>query len=91
VKHRVLAVVVLLSCAVLVAVVVVYGGVLPVGESGRRGAPGLLESDLDAESQELDRQLQSITAHREPLMRVSADLIAGRTTLPEAASVICHR
>ena len=87
-KRRVLFAVALLSGAVLVAVVVVTGRFLPADESGRPAAAGLLESDPDAESQELDRQLQNAEAHRELLMRVSADLIAGRSTLPEAAKVL---
>jgi hypothetical protein len=52
------------------------------------GTPGLLESDLEAESRELDRQLQSTQAHHDLLERLSADLIAGRGRLPEAAAVL---
>jgi hypothetical protein len=59
-----------------------------LGESGRTAAPGLPESDLEAESRELDRQLQSTDAHRELLDRLSAELIAGRRTLPEAADLL---
>jgi hypothetical protein len=47
-----------------------------------------MESDLAAESQELDRQLQSTAAHRELLTRLSADLIARRRTLPVATTVL---
>jgi hypothetical protein len=36
----------------------------------------------------VDRQLQSIDAHRELLDRLSTDLIAGRRTLPEAADLL---
>jgi hypothetical protein len=36
----------------------------------------------------LDQQLLSTDAHRELLQRLSADLIAGRRTLPEAAAVL---
>jgi hypothetical protein len=43
---------------------------------------------LDPESQQLDWQLQTTTAHRELLHRLSADLIAGRSTLPESATVL---
>jgi hypothetical protein len=46
--------------------------------------------DLEAQSRELDRQLQSTEAHRELLGRLSADLIAGRSTLPEAATALAE-
>jgi hypothetical protein len=36
----------------------------------------------------LDQRLQSTEAHREVLERLSADLIAGRGTLPEAATAL---
>jgi hypothetical protein len=48
----------------------------------------LVGQDLEAQSRELDRQLQSTDAHRELLDRFSADLIAGRRTLPEAAGLL---
>jgi hypothetical protein len=44
--------------------------------------------DLEAQSRELDRQLQSTDAHRELLDRLSADLIAGRRSLPEATDLL---
>jgi hypothetical protein len=44
--------------------VVVSGGFLSLGDSGLAAAPELQESDLDAESRELDRQLQNTRAHR---------------------------
>jgi hypothetical protein len=47
-----------------------------------------LESDLEVEKRELDRQLQNTDAHRELLERLSADLSAGRRTLPEAATAL---
>jgi hypothetical protein len=86
VKRRVQAAVVLLSCADLVAVAVLYSGSLATPGAARPGAPGLPESDSDGESQELDRQLQSTDAHRELLVRLSTDLIAGRCTLSAAAT-----
>jgi hypothetical protein len=58
------------------------------GGSDRAATTGAFASDLDAESRELDRQLQSTDAHRELLQRLSADLIAGRRTLPEAATLL---
>jgi hypothetical protein len=63
-------------------------GLRSAGESARTEAPGLLESDLEAQSRELDRQLQGTDAHWELLTRLSADLIAGRRTLPEAAGSV---
>jgi hypothetical protein len=74
------------TCAALAAVVLISRGFLPAGESGRPAAPGLVESDLEAESRDLDRQLQNTDTHRELLDRLSADLIARRRTLPEAAA-----
>jgi hypothetical protein len=53
-----------------------------------RGGGTVLDLDPDAQSQELDRHLQSTAAHRELLQRLSADVIARRRTLPEAASVL---
>jgi hypothetical protein len=88
VKRRLLFVVVLLSCAIPVALVVLSGGFLPKPGSDLPGAPGLPESDLEAESRELDRQLQNTDAHRELLDWLSADLIAGRRTLPEATDLL---
>jgi hypothetical protein len=87
-KRRLLPVVVLLSCAVLAAVAVLSSGFLAAPVAGRSGAPSPFASDLDAESEQLDRQLQSTDAHRELLQRLSADLIAGRSTLPAAATVL---
>jgi hypothetical protein len=88
VKRRALAVVVLLSGAALAVVVAVYGGFLPAAVSGQVTAPGLPESDVEAESRDLDRQLQNTDAHHDLLGRLGADLIAGRRTLPEAADLL---
>jgi hypothetical protein len=88
VKRRPLFVVVLLSVALLATMLVVHCGFLPFAESGRTEAPGLPELDLEAESRKLDWQLQSTDAHRELLDRLSAELIAGRRTLPEAADLL---
>jgi hypothetical protein len=85
-KRRVLRVVVLLSCAILAAAGIVPCGLVPNPGAGRSGDPGPFASDLDAESEQLDRQLQNTDAHRELLDRLSADLIARRRTLPEAAA-----
>jgi hypothetical protein len=90
VKRRLLFVVVLLSCALLAAVAVLYSGFLAAPVAGRSGAPSPFASDLDAESEPLDRQLQSTEAHRDLLERLSADLIAGRCTLPDAATVLAN-
>jgi hypothetical protein len=87
-KRRLLPVVVLLSGAALAAAAVFSGGFLPVCEWGGPEAPGLLESDLEAESPELDRDLESTDAHRALLDRLSADLIAGLRRLPEAAGLL---
>jgi hypothetical protein len=86
-KRRLLPVVVLLSCAIL-AGVVLYGDFLAAARTARPGGPGLPESDPESVSQELDQRLQSTEAHRELLQRLSADLIAGRGTLPDAATVL---
>jgi hypothetical protein len=86
-KRWLVPVVLLLSCATLVAVVVLSGGFLPNPGAGSV-APGVVESGLDAESRELDRQLQNTDAHRELLDRLSADLIGGRRRLPEAADLL---
>jgi hypothetical protein len=88
VKRRLLFVVLLLSGAVLAAAAVLSRGLLSTGEGDRAATPGPFDSDLDAESRELDRQLQNTDAHRELLRRLSADLIAGRRTLPEAAGLL---
>jgi hypothetical protein len=58
-KRRVLQVVVLLSCAILAAVGIVSGGLVPNPGAGRSCDPGLFAPDLDVESRELDRQLHS--------------------------------
>jgi hypothetical protein len=86
VRRRLLFAVILLSGAALAAVAVVSGGFLPCGESGRPDSQGLPESDLEAQSLELDRRLQTTDAHPELLVRLSADLIAGRCTLPDAGT-----
>jgi hypothetical protein len=86
-KCRVLTVV-LLSCAVPAAAAVLSSGILSHPGAGRSGDPGPFASDLEAESRELDRQLQSTAAHHELLERLSTDLIARRRTLPEAATVL---
>jgi hypothetical protein len=92
VKRRLLLAVVLLSCALAAAAVLYRSLQDAAGGNGFSAAgpldPGsvLVGQDLDAQSRELDRQLQSTDAHRELLDRLSADLIAGRRTLPEAAA-----
>ena len=53
-KRRLLPVVVLLSGAVLAAAVILCRGLLSAAGAGGPRAPGLLESDLEAESRELD-------------------------------------
>jgi hypothetical protein len=89
VKRRVLSVLLLLSGAVLVVVAVLYGGFRDAGGTGERAAaPGAFGQDPEAQSRDLDRQLQSTDAHHELLDRLSADLIAGRCTLPEAATLL---
>jgi hypothetical protein len=82
-KRRLLPVVVLLSCAILAVLAVLYSGFLSVPGAGRSGDPGPFTSDLEAQSRELDRQLQSTDAHRALLDRLSADLIARRRSLPQ--------
>jgi hypothetical protein len=56
VKRRLLFVLVLLSGAVLAAAVVLSRGFLSTGEGDRAATPGPFDSDLEAESRELDRQ-----------------------------------
>jgi hypothetical protein len=87
-KRRLLPVVVLLSCAEVVAAAILSRSFLFTGGSDRAATPGAFDSEVDAESRELDRQLRSTDAHRELLDRLSADLIAGRRTLPEAADLL---
>ena len=92
-KRRLLLAVVLLSCA-LAAALVLHRGFTDAGGNGSPAAgaldPGsvLVGQDLEAQSRELDRQLQSTDAHRELLDRLSADLIASRRRLPEAADLL---
>jgi hypothetical protein len=86
-NRRLRAVQVLLSWAVLAALIA-RGGFLPGESPDHPAPPGLLESNLEAESGELDRQLQNTDAHRELLDRLSADLIAGRRSLPKAADLL---
>jgi hypothetical protein len=88
VNRRLLAVVVLLSGAALAVALVVRGGFLPADSSDHPAALGLPEADLEAQSRELDRQLQNTDAHHDRLDRLSADLIAGRRTLPEGVTVL---
>jgi hypothetical protein len=90
-KCRVLTLVLLLSCAVLAAVAVLSSGILSHPGAGHSGDPGPFASDLEAESRELDRQLQSTAAHHELLERLSTDLIARHRTLPEATTVLADR
>jgi hypothetical protein len=94
VKRRLLLPVVLLSCA-LAAAAILYPGLPDAAGGNGSPAAGALEpgsvlvgQDLEAQSRELDRQLQSTDAHRELLDRLSADLIARRRTLPEAAGLL---
>jgi hypothetical protein len=86
-KRYLLPVVILLSCALLAAVVF-YSGLL--GTTGVTGSAafGPSEQDLDLQGQELDRHLHNTKAHRELLGRLRADLIARRRTLPEAATLL---
>jgi hypothetical protein len=86
-KRRLLPVVVLLSCAIL-AGVVLSGVFLAAARAAAPGEPGLPKADPESVSQELDQRLQSTEAHRELLQRLSAELIAGRRTLPGAATVL---
>jgi hypothetical protein len=91
VRRRLLLAVVLLFCALVAAAVLRHSFPGAAGDSGPPAGPldpgsALVGEDLEAQSRELDRQLQSTDAHRQLLDRLSADLIAGRRTLPEAAA-----
>jgi hypothetical protein len=92
-KRRLLLVVVLLSCTLAAAVVIRRS--LPDAAGGNGPPPATLDAgsvlagqDLEAQSRELDRQSPNTDAHREVLTRLSADLIAGRRTLPEVVTVL---
>jgi hypothetical protein len=87
VKRRLLPVVVFLSGALLAAAVL-SGGFLAAARTARPGDPGLPATDPESVSQELDQRLQSTEAHRDLLQRLSADLLAGRCTLPDTAVVL---
>jgi hypothetical protein len=86
VKRRLLLAVGLLSCA-LAAAVLLRRSLPDAGGNGPLDAGSVLAGqDLEAQSRDLDRQLQNTDAHREVLDRLSADLITRRRTLPEAAA-----
>jgi CheY-like chemotaxis protein len=80
VKRRLLLAVVLLSCALAAAVVLRHSF---QGVAGGNGSPAgpldpgsvLVGQDLEAQSRDLDRQLQNTDVQRELLTRLSADLI----------------
>jgi hypothetical protein len=82
--------VLLLSCAILAAVVL-YSSLLAVAVAAPSVAPGLLDAEMAAQStrtRDLDRQLQQVEVYHQFRERLSDDLIARRRTLPEAASLL---
>jgi hypothetical protein len=84
--------VLVLSCVIL-ATVVLYSGLLAWAVAGRSVAPGLCDPEVAAvsdRSRDLDRQRERVGAYQQLLERLSADLIAGRRTLPEAVGLLAE-